>query len=365
MSKRDCYEILGVDRGADDREIKKAYRRLAMKLHPDRNPDSPEAEEKFKEAQLAYDVLSDPEKKARYDQFGWAGVDGQSAGRGAGGGGFGDIFGDVFSDIFGGGRSGPARGADLRYDLEITLEEAASGFSKKLEIPKRVTCGDCNGSGAKKGSQPANCGTCGGVGQVRMQQGFFSVQQTCPTCRGKGQVIKDPCGKCHGAGLVQETRTLSVKIPAGVDTGDRIRLSGEGEAGEPGAPPGDLYVETHVRRHDIFQRDGNNLHTEVPISMVTAALGGELEVPSLNGRLTLTIPAETQSGRVFRLRGKGMPSVRGAGVGDLLCRVVVETPVNLTEKQKKLLVDLGETLGEHHSPQESSWFDRVKSFFEN
>ncbi|MDF1817417.1 MAG: molecular chaperone DnaJ [Immundisolibacteraceae bacterium] len=362
MSKRDCYEVLGVSRDADDAVIKKAYRRLAMKLHPDRNPGDTETEEKFKEVQAAYEILSDNQKRQRYDQFGHAGLEGQ--GGGPGGAGFGDIFGDVFSDIFGGGRGGPARGADLRYELEITLEEAANGFTKKLEIPKRVSCGECRGSGAKKGSSPATCGTCAGVGQVRMQQGFFSVQQACPTCRGKGQVIKDPCGKCRGSGQVQETKTLSVKIPAGVDNGDRIRLTGEGEGGEAGAPPGDLYVETHVRPHDIFQRDGNNLHTEVPIGLVTAALGGEMEIPSLGGRLNLTIPSETQSGRVFRLRGKGLPSVRGGGVGDLFCRVAVETPVNLSDKQKKLLAELGDSLGDKHRPAETSWFDRVKSFFE-
>ena len=362
MSKRDCYEVLGVSRDADDAVIKKAYRRLAMKLHPDRNPDDKEAEEKFKEVQGAYEILSDDQKRQRYDQFGHAGLDGQGGGQGAGG--FGDIFGDVFSDIFGGGRGGPARGADLRYELEITLEEAAHGFTKKLQIPKRVSCSECRGSGAKKGSKPVQCGTCAGVGQVRMQQGFFSVQQACPTCRGKGQMIKDPCGKCHGAGLVKETKTLSVKIPAGVDNGDRIRLTGEGEGGEAGAPPGDLYVETHVRPHDIFQREGNNLHTEVPIGLVAAALGGNMEIPSLDGRLNLTIPAETQSGRVFRLRGKGLPSVRGGGVGDLFCRVAVETPVNLTDKQKTLLAEFGESLGDRHRPAETSWFDRVKSFFE-
>lgn len=362
MSKRDCYEILGVSRDADDAVIKKAYRRLAMKHHPDRNPDSPDAEEKFKEAQGAYDILSDDQKRARYDQYGYQGLEGQ--GGGGAGGGFGDIFGDVFSDIFGGGRSGPARGADLKYDLEVSLEEAASGFTKKIDIPKRVACGTCHGSGAKKGSKPVTCGTCAGVGQVRMQQGFFSVQQACPTCRGKGQMIKDPCGKCRGNGLVQETKTLSVKIPAGVDTGDRIRLTGEGEGGEAGAPAGDLYVETHVRAHDIFQRDGNNLHTEVPIGLVTAALGGDMQIPSLSGRLKLAIPAETQSGRVFRLRGKGIPSVRGAGVGDLFCRVVVETPVNLSDQQKSLLRELGDSFNDQHRPQESSWFDRVKSFFE-
>ncbi|RLA16330.1 MAG: molecular chaperone DnaJ [Gammaproteobacteria bacterium] len=362
MSKRDCYEVLGVSRDADDGAIKKTYRRLAMKLHPDRNPGDKEAEEKFKEVQGAYEILSDDEKRQRYDQFGHAGLEGQGGGQGAGG--FGDVFGDVFSDIFGGGRGGPARGADLRYELEITLEEAAHGFTKKIDIPKRVSCGACHGSGAKKGSKPVQCGTCAGVGQVRMQQGFFSVQQACPTCRGKGQIIKNPCGKCHGAGLVQETKILSVKIPAGVDNGDRIRLTGEGEGGEAGAPPGDLYVETHVRPHDIFQREGNNLHTEVPIGLVTAALGGGMEIPSLDGRLNLTIPPETQSGRVFRLRGKGMPSVRGGGVGDLFCRVAVETPVNLTDKQKKLLEELGDSLGDQHRPAETSWFGRVKSFFE-
>ncbi len=364
MSERDLYEVLGVSRDADEAAIKKAYRRLAMKYHPDRNPGDETAEEKFKEAQLAYDVLSDAGKRQRYDQFGHAGL-GQGAGAGAGGfGGFGDIFGDVFSDIFGGGQRGPARGADLRYDLELDLEEAAKGTDVKIRVPTHVACETCAGSGAAPGSKPVTCSTCAGHGQVRMQQGFFSVQQTCPTCRGEGRVVRDPCRACGGRGVTEKTKTLSVKVPAGVDNGDRIRLAGEGEVAGGGAQPGDLYVQMHIRPHPLFERDGTNLHTEVPISVVTAALGGELEVPSLGGRLNLSIPAETQSGRVFRLRGKGMPSVRGGGVGDLLCRVSVETPVNLNDDQRELLRKLGDSLGEHHSPQESSWFDKVKRFFD-
>lgn len=364
MAQKELYELLGVTKGASEAEIKKAYRRLAMKYHPDRNPGDQGAEERFKEIQGAYDILSDPEKKATYDRFGHAGVN-PNAGFGAGTGGFGDIFGDVFSDIFtGGGRRGPARGQDFQYDLSVTLEQAAKGHTVEIRIPGRVPCETCAGSGAKKGSAKVSCATCGGRGQVRMQQGFFSIQQTCPTCRGKGQVIKDPCAPCQGTGRVEKKRTLSVKIPAGVDTGDRIRLSGEGDAGEQGAPPGDLYVQMQVEDHPIFERNGNDLYAEVPVSIVTVALGGELEVPSLNGRLNLTVPPETQSGRVFRLRGKGLPSVRGGGVGDLLCRVVVETPVQLNDQQKNLLREFAESLGEKHSPNSSSWIDKVKRFFE-
>lgn len=373
--KEDFYKVLNVGRNASDAEIKKSYRSLAMKFHPDRNADDPQtAEAKFKQVKEAYEILSDPKKRAAYDQFGHAGVDpSMGGGRGAGGfgaEGFGDIFGDVFGDIFGGGgrRGGGAqRGSDLRYTLEISLEEAVAGTEQKIRIPVLVACGDCNGSGAKKGSNPVTCSMCHGHGQVRMQQGFFSVQQTCPTCRGTGKQIKDPCNSCHGQGRVQETKTLSAKIPAGVDTGDRIRLAGEGEAGERGAPSGDLYIEIHVRQHPIFVRDGANLSCEVPISFVTACLGDEIEVPTLDGKVMLKIPAETQTGKVFRLRGKGVKQVRGGPIGDLLCKVRIETPVHLTKEQKALVEKLGEALsksGKHHSPQESSWMDGVKNFFD-
>merc|ERR1711879_452219 len=330
MSKRDYYEVLGVDRSADERELKKAYRKLAMKYHPDRNPDDADAESKFKEATEAYEVLGDAQKRGAYDQYGHAAVDGSAGGGyggGAGAGNFSDVFGDVFGDIFGGGggsRGGPQRGSDLRYTLELSLEEAVRGVEKKIRIPTLVNCGTCDGSGAKPGTSPKTCGTCNGVGQVRMQQGFFSVQQTCPTCHGQGKIIEDPCPSCHGRGTREETKTLSVKIPAGVDTGDRIRLAGEGEAGAMGGPAGDLYVQVSVREHSLFHRDGRNLYCDVPITIVDAALGGELEVPTLEGRVKLKIPAETQSGKLFRLRGKGVVPVRGGAAGDLLCRVQVE-----------------------------------------
>ena len=378
MSKRDYYEVLGVNKGATEAEIKKAYKRVAMKHHPDRNPDDKSAEEKFKEANEAYSVLSDPEKKAAYDQFGHAGVEGAGMGGAGGFGGgasFSDIFGDVFGDIFGGGRAGGGargnrayRGDDLQYNLELNLEEAVAGTKVDVRIPTHVVCEVCNGSGAKKGTSPTTCTTCGGVGQVRMQQGFFSLQQTCPRCHGKGKMITDPCGTCHGQGRVQQHKTLSVKIPAGVDSGDRIRLSGEGEAGEHGGPAGDLFVHISVRPHSIFERDGNDLFCEVPINMTTAALGGELEVPTLNGRVKLKIPAETQSGKLFRLRAKGVKSVRGGQQGDLLCRVLVETPVNLTKKQKELMEQFNQSLQDdkvEHSPRSSSWLDGVKKFFED
>jgi molecular chaperone DnaJ len=373
MSKRDYYEVLGVSRDVNEADLKKAYRRLAMKHHPDRNADNAEAEDKFKEAKEAYDVLSNPQKRAAYDQFGHAGVD-PSAGMGGGGfsgSDFGDIFGDVFGDIFGGGRrrGGPRaqRGADLRYNLELSLEEAVAGTTVDIRVPTLVNCETCGGSGAKKGTSATTCTTCGGVGQVRMQQGFFSVQQTCPNCRGQGKTISDPCPDCRGQGRVQKHKTLSVKVPAGVDNGDRIRLGGEGEAGELGGPSGDLYVQIQVRPHPIFRREENDLLCEMPISIGAATLGGDLEVPSLNGRMKLKIPPETQSGKVFRMRGKGVKSVRGGVTGDLLCRVHVETPVNLSSKQKELLREFEESIqggGNKHSPQSESWMDRVKSFFD-
>ncbi len=374
MAKQDYYEILGVARNASEAELKKAFRRAAHKYHPDRNPDDPQAEGKFKEAKEAYEVLADAQKRAAYDQFGHAGVDPSSAGFGAAGAGasFSDIFGDVFGDIFGGGRAGGRsrvqRGADLRYTMDLNLEEAVAGTSVNIEVPTRVRCDTCDGSGAKKGTSPITCNTCGGLGQVRMQQGFFSLQQTCPHCHGTGKIIKDPCGDCRGSGRKEKRKKLSVKIPAGVDTGDRIRLSGEGEAGEMGGPPGDLYVQINVRQHPIFVRDGNDLYCEVPISFVTATLGGELDVPTLDGRVKLKIPHETQSGRIFRMRGKGVKSVRGAETGDLLCRVEIETPVNLTERQKDILreFDKATTDNHHeHSPRSSSWLGRVKNFFED
>ncbi len=377
MSKRDYYEVLGVSRDVNEADLKKAYRRLAMKYHPDRNQDNPEAEDKFKEAKEAYDILSDAQKRAAYDQYGHAGVD-PSAAAGAGGFGgganFSDIFGDVFGDIFGGGgggrggRSRAYRGSDLRYNLDLSLEDAVFGTTVKIKIPTLVSCKTCAGTGAKKGTDPVTCTTCGGTGQVRIQQGFFSVQQTCPHCHGAGKTIKDPCGDCHGQGRVEERKTLSVKVPAGVDNGDRIRLSGEGEAGENGGPSGDLYVQVHVKPHPIFERDASNLHCQVPISVTTAALGGELEIPTLNGRVKLKIPAETQTGKLFRLKGKGVSPVRGGPTGDLLCKVIVETPVKLSAKQRELLQELENSMSgdnKQHNPQSRSWMDGVKKFFDD
>ena len=371
MSKRDYYAVLGVDKNAGDQEIKKAYRRIAMKYHPDRNSDDAAAEDKFKEAAEAYEILSDGEKRAAYDRFGHAGVDPQMGGGGFGGGNFSDIFGDVFGDIFGGGggRSrGPQRGADLRYNLTVSLEDAVRGTTVNIKIPALVNCDQCDGSGSKKGTAPTSCGTCGGSGHVRMQQGFFAVQQTCPQCRGNGKVIADPCTKCRGQGRIEKQKNLSVKVPAGVDNDDRIRLSGEGESSPDGGAAGDLYVQIAVRDHAIFERDGRHLYCEVPISIVDASLGGELEIPTLDGRVKLKVPSETQTGKLFRLRGKGVKPVRGGPTGDLLCRVVVETPVKLTRRQKELLEELQESLlhqGDTHSPRRTSWFDGVKRFFDD
>ena len=372
MAKRDYYEILGLNRDASDDDVKKAYRRLAMKLHPDRNPDDAEAEEKFKEASEAYEVLSDREKRGAYDQFGHAGVDPSAGGMGGGAGfngSFSDIFGDVFGDIFGGarsGRGGRSRGADLRYALTLDLEQAVKGDTVEISVPVLATCEECGGSGSAPGTQPSICPECSGAGQIRVAQGFFSLQQTCPRCRGAGQVITDPCRRCGGRGRVEERKTLSVRIPPGVDTGDRIRLAGEGEAGR-GGEAGDLYVQVEVREHPIFERDGRHLYCEVPLSFADAALGGELEVPTLSGRVKLKVPPETQTGKMFRLRGRGVTPVRGGGVGDLLCRVVVETPVKLDETQKELLRKFKHSLDErteHHSPKESGWFRGVKDFFD-
>ena len=372
MSKRDYYEVLGVNRDAGDDEIKKAYRKLAMKYHPDRNPDNKEAEEKFKEAKEAYEMLSDPQKKAAYDRYGHAGVDpSMGAGPGAQGfDGFADAFGDIFGDLFGGGgrggRSNVYRGADLRYNLEITLEEAARGAEKTIRIPTVEECGTCHGSGAKPGTHPKPCPTCQGHGQVRMQQGFFSIQQTCPKCHGSGKIIPDPCRDCGGAGRTKKQKTLEVKIPAGIDDGMRLRHAGHGEPGLNGGPPGDLYVEIHIRKHAVFERDHDDLHCEMPISITTAALGGEIEIPTLEGMARLKIPAETQSGKVFRLRGKGIKNVRSHVHGDLMCHVVVETPVNLTERQRELLREFEEISSGNatrHNPKAQGWMDKVRDFF--
>ena len=372
MAKRDFYEVLGVNRDADDDAIKKAYRRLAMKHHPDRNPDDKSAEDKFKEAKEAYEILSDANKRAAYDQHGHAGVDPSMGGAGgAGFANFTDAFGDIFGDIFGGGgrgrgRSNVYRGADLRYNLEITLEQAAHGTESRIRIPTYEACTTCNGSGAKPGTKPSTCGTCQGHGQVRLQQGFFSVQQTCPKCHGTGKTIGDPCNTCSGQGKIKKQKTLSVKIPGGVDEGDRIRLTGEGEPGVNGGPPGDLYVQIHIKEHAVFQREGNDLQCEMPISFATAALGGEINIPTLDGSASIKVPAETQSGKVFRLRGKGIKGVRSHETGDLMCHVILETPVKLTERQKELLrefdaISLNDA--ERHSPRAKSWMDKVKEFF--
>ena len=372
MAKRDYYEVLGVNRNAGDDELKKAYRRLAMKNHPDRNPDDTAAEDRFKEGKEAYEVLSDARKRTAYDQFGHAGVE-QTLGGAGRAGGFRDIFDEVFGDIFGGGRGAGGgsrvyRGADLRYELGLSLEEAVFGTTVKIDVPSRVHCESCSGSGARPGSSPETCSTCDGVGQVRMQQGFFSLQQTCPRCRGAGKVITSPCPACDGDGRTVRNKSLSVKVPAGVDVGDRVRLTGEGESGENGGPPGDLYVEINVRDHPIFTREGVHLYCEVPIGFVTATLGGELQVPGLEGRINLKVPAESQTGKLFRLRGKGVKSVRGGEQGDLLCRVVVETPINLNRKQRDLLKEFDDSLQKNerkHRPKESGWIDNVKRFFED
>lgn len=378
MAKPDFYEVLGVSRDASERDIKKAYKRMAMKYHPDRTKGDKDLELKFKEVKTAYEILMDPQKRAAYDQYGHAAFEQGQGGFGGGGAGaadFADIFGDVFGDIFGGGRRGggraqAARGADLRYNLELSLEEAVRGKEVELKIPKLSECEDCDGSGARKGSSAETCSHCHGAGHIQMRQGFFAVQQPCPHCRGRGKVIKDPCRTCHGEGRVERTKTLNVKIPAGVDTGDRIRLNGEGEAGEMGAPAGDLYVQVHVREHPIFKRDGNNLYCEVPLSFTHAALGGEIQVPTLEGKVKLKIPAETQTGKLFRMRGKGVRSVRTGATGDLICKVVLETPVNLSEQQKDLLRQLDESMGSgdeaaRYRPKEKGFFDGVKRFFDD
>ena len=375
MAKRDFYEILGVAKNASEEEIKKSYRKLAMKYHPDRNPDSKESEEKFKEVKEAYEMLTNPEKREAYDRHGHAGVDPNMGGFGGGGaGGFADSFGDIFGDIFGGGAgrgrgAGPQvyRGADLRYNLEITLEQAAHGFDTTIRVPSWDKCDTCHGSGAKPGTAPSTCTTCAGHGQVRMQQGFFSIQQACPKCHGNGKVITDPCAPCGGAGRIKRNKTLEVKIPVGIDNGMRIRSSGNGEPGTNGGPPGDLYVEIHIKPHAVFQREGDDLHCEMPISFVKATLGGEIEVPTLSGKVAFTIPEGTQSGKTFRLKAKGIKGVRSGYAGDLFCHVAVETPVKLTDKQKDLLKEFERLTvegGSKHNPQSKGWMDKVKDFFE-
>jgi molecular chaperone DnaJ len=375
-TKRDYYEILGVPKNASEEEIKKAYRKLAMKHHPDRNEGDKNAEGKFKEAKEAYEMLSDAEKRSAYDQFGHAGVDPNMRGGGPGAegfGGFAEAFGDIFGDIFGqggraGGRSGRQvyRGSDLSYAMEVTLEEAANGKEAQIRIPTWESCDTCHGSGAKPGTQAKTCSTCNGQGIVQMRQGFFSVQQTCPHCRGTGKIIPDPCTSCHGQGRVKKQKTLEVKIPAGIDDGMRIRSAGNGEPGANGGPPGDLFIEIRLKKHEIFQRDGDDLHCVVPISFAQAALGGEIEVPTLQGKAAIDIPEGTQAGKQFRLRGKGIKGVRSSYPGDLYCHVAVETPVKLTEHQRKLLKELDESLkkgGARHTPSEESWADKLRGFF--
>jgi molecular chaperone DnaJ len=374
MAKRDYYEILGVPKNASEDDIKKAYRKLAMKHHPDRNPNDKAAEEKFKEAKEAYEMLSDASKREAYDRFGHAGVDPNAAGAagGQGFGGFADVFGDIFGDIFGGAQGGRGgarsnvfRGADLRYAMDVSLEQAAHGFETEIRVPSWENCDTCKGSGAKPGTKPQTCRTCSGQGSVRVQQGFFSIQQTCPTCHGSGKVVPDPCEACDGVGRVKRNKTLQVKIPAGIDEGMRIRSAGNGEPGVNGGPPGDLYVEIHVKEHPVFQRDGDDLHCHVPVMMTAAALGGTVKVPTLGGSAEIELPEGTQTGKTFRLRGKGIKGVRSSYPGDLYAHVVVETPVRLTDKQKALIRDLDATLkDDRHSPQSKSWKDKVKEFFQ-
>ena len=375
MAKKDYYDVLGVERGADEKAIKRAYKKLAMQYHPDRTKGDKAKEEKFKEIQEAYEILGDKEKRTAYDQYGHAAFEQGGMGGGGFGGGFsgadfGDIFGDMFGDIFGGGGRGRqrvVRGEDLRYDIQITLEEAVKGTTKDIQINTLAHCDSCDGTGAEKGSKVETCPSCHGSGRIRRQQGFFVTEAVCPTCHGSGKKIEKPCKSCHGEGRVHKKKNLSVKIPAGVDTGNQLRLSGEGAAGENGAPAGDLYVVIHVKEHHIFERDGNNLYCEVPISFSMAALGGEIEVPTLDGKVKLKIPAETQTGKLFRMRGKGVNSTRSGYAGDLICRVVIETPVNLNKEQNELLEKLEESLKgqKSHSPKSSSFLDGVKKFFDN
>ena len=374
MSNKDLYEILGVSRSASDDEIKKAFRKLAMKYHPDRNPDNEEAVEKFKEIQNAYAILSDPQKKAAYDQYGHAGVDPNMGGGFGGGfgGGAGFDFSDIFSQMFGGAAGGGGRqqsyqGADLQYAVEITLEEAAAGLKKRITIPTYKECDICHGSGAKPGTSVSTCSTCGGSGTIHVRQAIFQLQQTCPTCHGSGKQIKDPCTSCRGEGRVKTTKTVEVNIPAGIDDGQRIRLSGEGEPGQHGAPSGDLYVVVHVKAHKTFERNGLDLHCELPISFATAALGGEVEVPTLEGKVKLTIPKETQTGRRMRVKGKGIKSLRSSATGDLYCHVLVETPVNLTDRQKELLEEFERISGDSRpsgKSRDKSFTDKLRDLFD-
>jgi molecular chaperone DnaJ len=373
MAKRDYYQVLEVTKNATEEEIKKSYRKMAMKYHPDRNQGDATAEAKFKEAKEAYEMLSDPEKRAAYDQHGHAGVDPNM--RGPGGAGFGDMggaFGDIFGDLFGQGRGRGQggrqvyRGNDLSYAMEVTLEEAAAGKDAQIRVPSWDECNTCNGTGAKPGTTAKTCGTCQGSGAVQMRQGFFSVQQTCHTCRGTGKIIPSPCGTCHGAGKIKNNKTLEVKIPAGIDDGMRIRSSGNGEPGSNGGPPGDLYIEIRLKKHDIFERDGDDLHCQVPVNIVKAALGGEIDLPTLAGKASIDIPEGTQHGKTFRLRGKGIKGVRSSYPGDLYCHILVETPVKLSEHQRKLLKELDESMqkgGSKHSPGGEGWTDKLKSFF--
>jgi molecular chaperone DnaJ len=380
MAKRDYYEVLGVARGASSEELKKAYRQKAKELHPDRNSDNPNAEAQFKEVNEAYDVLKDADKKAAYDRFGHAAFDGGMGGGGArgpqgfGGGNadFASAFSDVFEDLFGdfmggrggGGRSRAQRGSDLRYNLRVSLEEAYQGVQKTINVPSSVSCDTCRGTGAEGGAEPVTCPTCSGMGKVRAQQGFFTVERTCPTCNGMGQIVKNPCRSCGGAGRIEKERSLSVNIPAGVETGTRIRLAGEGEAGLRGGPSGDLYIFIEVREHPIFQRDGVNLYCRVPISITTAALGGEVEVPTIDGgRSRVKVPVGAQTGKQMRLRSKGMPALRGAGIGDMVLELAVETPVNLTVRQRELLIEF-EKLSEENNPEGKSFFSKVKGFWD-
>ena len=379
MSKRDYYEVLGVPKNAGDEDIKKAYRKYAMKHHPDRNQGdtAKKSEEKFKECKEAYEMLSDPQKRAAYDQFGHAGVDPNLGGRhGADGmaGGFAEAFGDIFGDIFGGvggarrggGGQQVYRGSDLSYAMEITLEEAANGKETQIRIPSYETCETCSGSGAKPGTSPKVCTTCNGAGTVHMRQGFFSIQQTCPHCHGTGKIIPEPCPTCGGQGRIKRNKTLEVKIPGGINEGMRIRSSGNGEPGPNGGPPGDLYIEIRIKPHEIFERDGDDLHCTVPVGLTSAALGSTIEVPTLGGKAEIELPEGTQHGKTFRLRGKGIKGVRSSYPGDLYCHVSVETPIKLTEHQRKLLKELDESFrksGDRHSPTSKSWSDRVKDLF--
>jgi len=377
MAKRDFYEVLGAEKGASAEDLKKAYRSKAKELHPDRNSDNPNAEAQFKEVNEAYDVLKDADKKAAYDRYGHAAFEG-GMGRGSGGAGgngdFASAFSDVFEDLFGdfmgrsggggGGRNRAQRGSDLRYNLRVSLEDSFKGVQKAINVPSSITCDTCRGTGAEGGAEPVTCPTCSGMGKVRAQQGFFTVERTCPTCNGQGQIVKNPCKVCHGAGRIERDRSLSVNIPAGVETGTRIRLAGEGEAGMRGGPSGDLYIFIEVKEHPIFQRDGINLFCRVPVSITTAALGGEVEVPTIDGgKSRVKVPPGAQTGKQMRLRSKGMPALRGGGVGDMLIELAVETPVNLTSRQRELLLEF-EKLSAENNPESSSFFAKVKGFWD-